>query len=197
MNDQPAFVHPTSVIDDDVQLGAGTKVWFFCHVQRGAQIGERCILGQNVNIDSGVVIGNGVKIQNNVSVYRAVTIEDDCFLGPSCVFTNVINPRAHIERKSEFLATRVGRGATVGANATIVCGNDLGRYCMVGAGAVVTSSVPPHALVVGVPARTVGWVCRCGERLELVDGAASCGSCADQYQRSAEGLDLVESGEAS
>jgi len=190
-------VHPTSVIDDDVQLGVGTKIWFFCHVQRGARIGERCILGQNVNIDSGVVIGSGVKIQNNVSVYRAVTIEDDCFLGPSCVFTNVINPRAHIERKSEFLPTQVGRGATVGANATIVCGNDLGRYCMVGAGAVVTSSVPDHALVVGVPARTVGWVCRCGERLELVDDAARCSACADHYQRSERGLELIASGEAS
>ncbi len=197
MTNEPAFVHPTSVIDDDVQLGVGTKIWFFCHVQRGARIGERCILGQNVNIDSGVVIGSGVKIQNNVSVYRAVTIEDDCFLGPSCVFTNVINPRAHIERKSEFLPTQVGRGATVGANATIVCGNDLGRYCMVGAGAVVTSSVPDHALVVGVPARTVGWVCRCGERLELVDDAARCSACADHYQRSERGLELIASGEAS
>jgi UDP-2-acetamido-3-amino-2,3-dideoxy-glucuronate N-acetyltransferase len=193
----PAFVHPTSVIDDDVHLGAGTKVWFFCHVQRGARIGERCILGQNVNIDSGVVIGNGVKIQNNVSVYRAVTIEDDCFLGPSCVFTNVINPRAHIERKSEFLPTQVGRGTTIGANATIVCGNDLGRYCMVGAGAVVTSSVPDHALVIGLPARLVGWVCRCGERIELVDDAARCTACGDRYQRRAEGLELTDSEEPS
>jgi UDP-2-acetamido-3-amino-2,3-dideoxy-glucuronate N-acetyltransferase len=197
VTNEPAFVHPTSVIDDDVQLGVGTKIWFFCHVQRGARIGERCILGQNVNIDSGVVIGNGVKIQNNVSVYRAVTIEDDCFLGPSCVFTNVINPRAHVERKSEFLPTQVGRGATIGANATVVCGNNLGRYCMVGAGAVVTSSVPDHALVVGVPARTVGWVCRCGERLELVDGSARCSACGDRYERSDAGLELIQSEEAS
>jgi UDP-2-acetamido-3-amino-2,3-dideoxy-glucuronate N-acetyltransferase len=191
---QPAFVHPTSVIDDDVELGDETKIWFFCHVQRGVRIGERCILGQNVNIDSDVVIGNGVKIQNNVSVYRAVTIEDDCFLGPSCVFTNVINPRAHIERKSEFLPTLVARGATVGANATIVCGNDLGRYCMIGAGAVVTASVPDHALVLGVPARVVGWVCRCGERIDLVEGAAHCDACGDRYQRNGEGLKLVDSG---
>jgi len=194
---QPAFVHPTSVIDDDVELGDETKIWFFCHVQRGVRIGERCILGQNVNIDSDVVIGNGVKIQNNVSVYRAVTIEDDCFLGPSCVFTNVINPRAHIERKSEFLPTLVARGATVGANATIVCGNDLGRYCMIGAGAVVTASVPDHALVLGVPARVVGWVCRCGERIDLVEGVAHCAACGDRYQRNGEGLALLDSGVSS
>ena len=190
---EPAFVHPSSVIDDGVHLGDGTKIWFFCHVQGGAVIGERCILGQNVNIDSQVVIGNGVKIQNNVSIYRAVTIEDDCFLGPSCVFTNVINPRAHIERKREFRPTRVRRGATVGANATIVCGNDLGRYSMVGAGAVVSASVPDHALVVGVPARVVGWVCRCGERVELAENAANCGACGDRYKRAADGLVLIDS----
>ncbi len=153
---EPAFVHSSSVVDDDVSIGAGTKIWFFCHVQRGTTIGEGCILGQNVNIDSEVVVGDRVKIQNNVSVYRGVTIEDDCFLGPSCVFTNVINPRAHVERKDEFRPTRVGRGATVGANATVVCGNNLGRYSMVAAGAVVTHPVPDHGLVLGVPARLSG-----------------------------------------
>jgi UDP-2-acetamido-3-amino-2,3-dideoxy-glucuronate N-acetyltransferase len=180
------------VVDDGVSIGAGTKIWFFCHVQGGSSIGERCILGQNVNIDSRVVIGDGVKIQNNVSVYRGVTIEDDCFLGPSCVFTNVINPRAHVERKDEFRPTRVKRGATVGANATVVCGNDLGRYCMVAAGAVVTHPVPDHALVVGMPARLAGWVCRCGEKLELHGEEASCDACGDCYRKGADGLDLIE-----
>ncbi|MCO4769240.1 MAG: N-acetyltransferase [Deltaproteobacteria bacterium] len=187
MNDY--FVHESSYIDDDVEIGAGTKIWFFCHVQGGSTLGERCILGQNVNIDGNVRIGDGVKIQNNVSVYKGVVIEDDVFLGPSCVFTNVINPRAHVERKTEFMPTRVGTGSTVGANSTIVCGNDLGAYCMVGAGAVVTSRVPAHALVVGIPARQLGWVCRCGERLNLVSGAAECASCADRYAM--QGVDLV------
>jgi UDP-2-acetamido-3-amino-2,3-dideoxy-glucuronate N-acetyltransferase len=175
------FVHETSWVDAGVSIGAGTKIWFFCHVQRGSVLGERCILGQNVNIDSDVVIGNGVKIQNNVSVYKGVHIDDDVFLGPSCVFTNVINPRAHVERKAEFKPTHVGRGATVGANSTIVCGNQLGAYCMVGAGAVVTSDVPAHALVVGVPARQVGWVCACGERLALDGGRSSCSACGATY----------------
>jgi len=186
------FVHETSWIDEDVSIGAGTKIWFFCHVQRGASIGERCILGQNVNIDGNVTIGNGVKIQNNVSVYKGVHVEDDVFLGPSCVFTNVINPRAHVERKTEFLATRVGRGATVGANSTIVCGNQLGHHCMVGAGAVVTSDVPPHALVVGVPARQLGWVCRCGARLDMRHGTARCPECSDHYTLEGSTLELKE-----
>ncbi len=175
------FVHESSWVDDGVVIGAGTKIWFFCHVQKGSTIGERVIMGQNVNIDRDVTVGNGVKIQNNVSVYKGVRIEDDVFLGPSCVFTNVLNPRAHVERKAEFKPTVVGRGATVGANSTIVCGNDLGPYSMVGAGAVVTADVPAHALVVGIPARQLGWVCRCGVRLELHDGAATCPECADRY----------------
>jgi UDP-2-acetamido-3-amino-2,3-dideoxy-glucuronate N-acetyltransferase len=187
---QDYFVHPTSVVDDGVNVGAGTKIWYFCHVQGGSTLGERCILGQNVNVDSNVTIGNGVKIQNNVSVYKGVHVEDDVFLGPSCVFTNVLNPRAHVERKTEFRPTRVGRGATVGANATIVCGHDLGDYCMVGAGAVVTCEVPQHALFVGVPARLHGWVCRCGERLEFdASNEASCLACADRYVL--EGTDSV------
>ena len=176
------FVHESSYVDEGVPVGPGTKIWFFCHVQRGSRIGARVIMGQNVNIDSDVVIGDGVKIQNNVSVYKGVTVEDDAFLGPSCVFTNVLNPRAFVERKAEFRPTRVGRGATVGANATIVCGHDLGEYCMVGAGAVVTKDVKPYALVAGVPARPIGWVCRCGERLALRGDAGACTRCGDAYR---------------
>jgi UDP-2-acetamido-3-amino-2,3-dideoxy-glucuronate N-acetyltransferase len=181
---QDYFVHPTSVVDEGVTVGAGTKIWYFCHVQRGSSLGARCILGQNVNIDRDVTVGDGVKIQNNVSVYKGVVVEDDVFLGPSCVFTNVLNPRAHVERKTEFRPTRVGKGATVGANATVICGHDLGDYCMIGAGAVVTSDVPAHALVVGIPARLAGWVCRCGERLEFGSGSsADCPVCADSYSK--------------
>lgn len=176
-----AFVHETSWVDDGVELGDDTKIWFFCHVQKGSTIGQRCIMGQNVNVDRDVTIGNGVKIQNNVSVYKGVVIEDDVFLGPSCVFTNVLNPRAHVERKAEFRPTRVGRGATVGANSTIVCGHELGEYCMVGAGAVVTSDVAPYSLVVGVPARHHGWVCACGERLSPEGESVNCTACGSRY----------------
>ena len=176
-----AFVHETSWVDDGVELGDDTKIWFFCHVQKGSTVGQRCIMGQNVNVDRDVTIGNGVKIQNNVSVYKGVVIEDDVFLGPSCVFTNVLNPRAHVERKAEFRTTRVGRGATVGANSTIVCGHDLGEYCMVGAGAVVTADVAPYSLVVGVPARHHGWVCACGERLHPEGETATCSACDSTY----------------
>jgi len=176
------FVHETAVIDDDVVLGEGTKVWHFVHVSSGARIGERCVLGQNVFVGRGVRIGRGVKIQNNVSVYDGVEIEDEVFLGPSCVFTNVLNPRAFLERKDEFRGTRVGRGATVGANATIVCGHDLGPYCMVGAGSVVPRGVPPHALVVGNPARVLGFMCVCGVRLPAGEGPAQCAACGRGYR---------------
>jgi len=159
------FRHETSVIDGDVLIGQGTKIWHWVHISAGARIGRNCNIGQNVYIGRGVKIGDGVKIQNNVSVYENVTIEDAVFLGPSCVFTNVINPRAQIERKSEFMSTLVRRGATVGANATIVCGNQIGEFCMIGAGAVVTRPVGSFALVVGVPARKVGWVSHDGEIL--------------------------------
>lgn len=177
------FVHPSSYVDDGVSIGSGTKIWFFCHVQTGSTIGERCIFGQNVNVDRDVTIGDRVKVQNNVSIYKGVTVEDDAFLGPSCVFTNVLNPRGHVERKAEFRPTRVGRGATVGANATIVCGHDLGRFCMVGAGAVVTKDVPDYALVVGVPARIMGWVSGHGEQLEFdAAGRAVCPATGDVYR---------------
>jgi UDP-2-acetamido-3-amino-2,3-dideoxy-glucuronate N-acetyltransferase len=180
------FVHPTAVVDDGAAVGPGTKIWYFSHVQSGSRIGARCILGQNVNIDRDVRIGDGVKIQNNVSVYKGVEVEDDVFLGPSCVFTNVLNPRAHVERKAEFRPTRVGKGATVGANATVVCGHDLGEYCMVGAGAVVTQDVPAFSLVIGVPARHHGWVCRCGDRLEFAGRLAECAGCGDRYDKDGE-----------
>jgi UDP-2-acetamido-3-amino-2,3-dideoxy-glucuronate N-acetyltransferase len=159
------FVHPTAIVDPGVTIGSGTKVWHFAHVLGGTVIGARCVLGQNVVAGPDVRIGNGCKIQNNVSVYKGVTLEDDVFCGPSMVFTNVLNPRAFIERKSEFRPTLVRRGATIGANATVVCGHTIGEYAMVGAGAVVTRDVPAYALVVGAPARFLGWVSRSGERL--------------------------------
>jgi UDP-2-acetamido-3-amino-2,3-dideoxy-glucuronate N-acetyltransferase len=158
-------VHESSYVDDEVVIGAGTRIWHFCHVLEGAQIGRDCNIGQNVMIGPGVVVGDRCKIQNNVSVYPGVTLADGVFCGPSAVFTNVLNPRAEVERKDEFRATPVGRGATIGANATVVCGHEIGAYALVGAGAVVTSDVAPHALVVGVPARQIGWVSHDGELL--------------------------------
>lgn len=181
------LVHATAVVDDGAHLGPGVKVWHFTHVCRGARVGERCVLGQNVYVGPGVELGAGCKVQNNVSVYAGVTCEADVFLGPSMVFTNVVTPRAHVDRRGAFAKTQVGRGATVGANATVVCGHDLGAYCMVGAGAVVTQTVPPFALVLGVPARVVGWVSRAGERLDFGDGAeASCPRTGEDYVLDAE-----------
>lgn len=186
-----AFVHQTAVVDEDVVLGEGTKVWHFVHVSSGARIGARCVLGQNVFVGRGVRIGDGVKIQNNVAVYEGVEVGDEVFLGPSCVFTNVLNPRAAVERKSEFKRTKVGKGVTVGANATIMCGYDLGEYCMVGAGAVVPRGVAPYALVIGNPARVIGFVCKCGVRLPEGLPAATtelgCASCGLRYRVAADG----------
>ena len=159
------FIHESAYVDEPVQIGAGTKIWHFVHILPHCVIGENCSIGQNVMVGPHVRIGNRCKIQNNVSVYRGVELEDGVFCGPSCVFTNVGNPRAEIERKDEFRATLVKRGATIGANATIVCGNTLGRYCFVAAGAVVTSDVPEFALVAGVPAKRIGWMSRAGARL--------------------------------
>ena len=156
------FVHPSSYIDEPCEIGEGTKIWHFCHVMPRASIGKRCNIGQNVFIASDVVIGNNVKIQNNVSVYTGVIIEDDAFLGPSMVFTNVVNPRSHVLRRDEYLTTLCEKGATIGANATVVCGVTLGKYAFIGAGAVVTRDVPDYALVYGNPARIQGWMCQCG-----------------------------------
>lgn len=176
-----AFVHESAYVDDGATIGAQTKVWHFCHVLGGAVIGERCSLGQNVVVMNGTTIGNNVKIQNNVSVYEGVTLEDDVFCGPSMVFTNVMNPRSAVSRKHEYRATLVKRGASIGANATIVCGSTLGEYCFIGAGAVVSKDVPAYALMVGVPARRIGWMCECGERLPAGD-APVCSACGKTYR---------------
>ncbi len=176
------FVHESSYVDDGAVIGAGTKIWHFSHVMPGAVIGERCNLGQNVVVMPGTRLGNNVKVQNNVSIYEGVELEDDVFCGPSCVFTNVLNPRSHVSRKNEYRRTVVRRGATIGANATVVCGNTIGEYAFIGAGAVVRGDVPAYALMVGVPARRVGWMCQCGIRLRLIDSRASCAECGRAYQ---------------
>jgi len=177
------FVHESSYVDEGVQIGVGTKIWHFCHVMPKAIIGEKCNIGQNVLVSSDVIIGNNVKIQNNVSLYTGVIIEDDVFLGPSMVFTNVINPRSHVSRKDEYKTTLVRQGASIGANATIICGTILGKYCFVGAGAVVTKDIPDYALVYGTPARIQGWMCQCGEQLNFDDDKAICLQCGDTYRK--------------
>lgn len=180
------FVHESSYVDDGAKIGAGTKIWHFCHVMGGAVIGERCSLGQNVVVMNGTKLGNGVKVQNNVSVYEGVEIEDDVFCGPSMVFTNVVNPRSHVPRKHEYRRTLVRRGASIGANATIVCGVTLGEYCFIGAGAVVTKDVPAYALMTGVPAKRSGWMCECGVRLDEGLMELSCSACERRYVRRGE-----------
>ena len=186
------FAHESSYIDDGAVIGRGTKIWHFCHVMPGAVIGERCNLGQNVVVMGGTRLGDNVKVQNNVSIYEGVTLEDDVFCGPSCVFTNVTNPRSHVSRKSEYRPTLVRRGASIGANATVVCGATLGEYSFIGAGAVVLGDVPAHALMVGVPARQIGWMCRCGVRLDLERGAAACGACGARYREEGGLLHLID-----
>ena len=176
------FVHETSVVDDGAIIGSGTKVWHFTHIMTDCVIGKNCNIGQNVVISPQVVLGNNVKIQNNVSIYTGVTCEDDVFLGPSCVFTNVTNPRSAVNRKSEYVNTHVGKGATIGANATIVCGHDIGAYAFIGAGAVVTKNVLPYALVVGNPARQTGWISEYGHKLMFnMDGMAICPESGEKY----------------
>jgi len=184
-------IHPTAVVDEPCELGPGTAIWHFCHVFAGARIGRDCSLGQNVSVASTVVIGDGCKLQNNVSVYDGVEIGDGVFCGPSMVFTNVLHPRAFVSRKDEFAPTRVGRGVSLGANCTIVCGNDIGAYAFVGAGAVVHRDVPAHALVVGAPARRVGWACRCGESLPKATGPARCERCGSEFVLGDESIDVV------
>lgn len=178
------FVHESVCVDENVKIGNGTKIWHFSHILKNTKIGKNCVLGQNVMAGPDAVIGNNCKIQNNVSIYKSVKLEDDVFCGPSCVFTNVINPRAFIERKDEFKKTLVKRGATIGANATIICGVTIGEYALVGAGAVVTRDVPPYALVMGVPARISGWACECGTTLENFDSGdmVVCGHCRNKYR---------------
>jgi UDP-2-acetamido-3-amino-2,3-dideoxy-glucuronate N-acetyltransferase len=185
------FAHPSAIIDSPCEIGEGTKIWHFSHVMADSSIGSRCILGQNVHVAPGVRIGDNVKIQNNVSLYTGVELEDDVFCGPSMVFTNVITPRSHINRKAEYRRTLVKRGATLGANSTIVCGTTIGRYAFVGAGAVVTHDVPDHALVLGVPARRVGWVCQCGFRLEIASNVGRCPSCDSAYRLHPDGLESI------
>ena len=183
------FMHESSYVDDGASVGKDSKIWHFCHVLPGARIGERCNLGQNVVVMGGTRVGNNVKIQNNVSIYEGVTLEDDVFCGPSCVFTNVLNPRSHVSRKNEYLPTLVRRGASIGANATIVCGTTIGEYAFIGAGAVVAKDVPAYALMVGVPARRVGWMCQCGERLAFANHQAVCTRCGSKYRE--KGSDVL------
>lgn len=177
------FCHPSAIIDTGAQIGTRSKIWHFCHIMPGAILGERCNLGQNVFVANGVILGNNVKVQNNVSIYEGVVCEDDVFLGPSMVFTNVINPRSGVNRQGEYRQTIVRKGASIGANATIVCGNNIGQYAFIGAGAVVTKEVPDYALLVGNPAQQIGWVSEFGERLQFDDnGWARCNGDNSEYQ---------------
>lgn len=193
MSDSP-LIHETAIVDDGASVGAGTRIWHWVHVSPGARIGRGCSLGQNVFVGNQVVIGDNVKIQNNVSVYDRVTLEDDVFCGPSMVFTNVVNPRSAVPRKDEYRATLVKRGATLGANCTIVCGITLGRYAFVAAGAVVTRDVPDYALVAGVPARHIGWMGEAGERLDLPvsgEGETQCTRDGSRYRLTGERLERI------
>ena len=183
MNEKDFFAHPSAIVDEQCEIGNGTKIWHFSHIMKDCKIGQNCNIGQNVVVSPQVVLGNNVKVQNNVSIYTGVTCDDDVFLGPSMVFTNVINPRSAINRKGEYLKTHVGKGATIGANATIVCGHNIGEYAFIGAGAVVTKEVPPFALLVGNPARQMGWMSEYGHRLAFnTEGVATCPESNAQYR---------------
>ena len=188
-----AFIHPSAIVENPENVGEGTKIWHWVHVMPKAQIGENCILGQNVFVGNDVILGNNVRVQNNVSIYDAVRLEDDVFCGPSMVFTNVINPRSAIERKAEYLPTIVKTGASIGANATVVCGNQIGKYAFVGAGSVVTKPVDDFALVVGNPARKIGWVSRAGHRLVFNEkGSASCKETGEKYRKIDDKVSIIE-----
>jgi UDP-2-acetamido-3-amino-2,3-dideoxy-glucuronate N-acetyltransferase len=191
---EDVFVHESSYIDDGVTIGAGTRIWHFCHVLPETTIGRECRIGQNVMIGPRAMVGNNVKIQNNVSVYEGVVLEDDVFCGPSMVFTNVYNPRSEIRRMHELRATRVKRGATIGANATILCGTTIGEYAFVGAGAVVLKDVPAYGLIVGNPGRLAGWMCRCGERIAFAVAThhGTCGACGRVYERQGDRVRALE-----
>ena len=183
MDDKGFFAHETAVVDDGCEIGKGTRIWHFSHVMSGARLGENCNLGQNVLVSDDVILGNNVKVQNNVSIYTGVICEDDVFLGPSMVFTNIVNPRSAVVRKGSYVKTLVGKGASIGANATIICGNSLGEFCFIGAGAVVTKDVPPYALVVGNPGKQVGWMSEYGHRLHFDDQhLAVCPESGDKYE---------------
>lgn len=185
-----AQIHESAWIDEPCEIGEGTRIWHFSHVMAGSRIGRNCNLGQNVVVSPDVTLGDNVKVQNNVSLYTGVTLEDDVFCGPSMVFTNVANPRSEIPRRDQYVRTWVRRGATIGANATVVCGIEVGHHALVGAGAVVTRDVPPYALVLGNPARRRGWACRCGLRLPDAsgDGLSTCGGCGNQYREQGSSL---------
>lgn len=192
MEAESVFVHPTAVVDEGAVLGSGTKIWHFSHIMPGAVLGENCNIGQNVVVSPGVHLGKNVKVQNNVSLYTGVFCEDDVFLGPSCVFTNVTNPRSAVNRRGQYAQTRVGKGASIGANATIVCGHDIGEYAFIGAGAVVTKTVAPYALVVGNPARQRGWISQYGHPLHFDEsGCATCPESGQQYRLDERGVQLV------
>jgi UDP-2-acetamido-3-amino-2,3-dideoxy-glucuronate N-acetyltransferase len=186
------FIHPTSIVDEPHEIGNGTKIWHFSHIMSGARIGENCTIGQNVFVGSGALLGNNVKVQNNVSIFDGVTLEDDVFCGPSVVFTNVFNPRSFISRRKEFRKTLVRKGATVGASATIICGNTIGQYAFIGAGSVVTKDVPDYALVYGNPGGVKGWVCRCAGEITFRSGRAVCEACGKKYRKDSAGVEPIE-----
>jgi UDP-2-acetamido-3-amino-2,3-dideoxy-glucuronate N-acetyltransferase len=192
MMEKEYFVHPTSIVDEPVEIGEGTKIWHFSHIMSGAKIGRNCIIGQNAFISSGATLGNNIKIQNNVSIFDGVILEDDVFCGPSMVFTNVFNPRSFISRKKEFRQTVVGRGATIGANATIICGNKIGQYAFIGASSVVTKDIPDYALVYGNPGRVKGWICQCAEEIVFRSRRTKCRACGKRYQKDRSGVKRIE-----
>lgn len=180
------FVHESSYVDEGCEIGEGTKIWHFCHIQSGAKIGKKCSFGQNVNVSNNVIVGDGCKVQNNVSLYEGVELEENVFCGPSCVFTNDLTPRAKYPKgRANYKKTLIKEGASIGANATIVCGHTIGRCALIGAGAVVTCNVPDYALMLGIPTRLAGYVCRCGERLTFQEEKAQCNTCGRKYQMNA------------
>ena len=185
------FIHPTAVVDEPAKIGDRTQIWHFSHIMSGAKVGENCIIGQNVFIGSGALLGDNIKVQNNVSIYDGVVLEDGVFCGPSMVFTNVFNPRSFISRKKEFRKTLVRKGATIGANVTVVCGYTIGQYAFIGAGAVVTKDVPDYALVYGNPGRVKGWICQCASEVLFRTGKAKCEACGKQYKKDRTGVKQI------